>query len=93
MTLVASQITVGPSQTVLARGSDAMAGIHYQLCNRGAVSMFIGPDGVTVTGANAGYEIRPGEADDGPLESGETLFAITAIGTTRADVKTGAQSE
>lgn len=85
MPIISSRVTVGTTATLIVnpeRGG-VPDPIAATIRNAGAVSVFLGGEGVT---ALAGYDLAPGASFSADLIAGDVLYGITATDMTELHV-------
>jgi hypothetical protein len=83
MALVHINVTVGTTKTkvfTLPSGLNGSVAVQFQ--NLDTAAVFIGDDTVTASGATRGHSIAANATQQMWLNSGDTVWAISAAGTT-----------
>ena len=87
MALVHINSTVGTTVTKLFTLSGGIANpVAVQIQNLDAAAIFVGDSSITATGATRGHSIAAAGTFQLWLSSGDTLYAISAAGTTAGAV-------
>jgi hypothetical protein len=87
MALVHQNATVGTTPTkILTVQSGLQRGIAVQIQNLDTVAIFIGDNTITTSGATRGHQVAVNATQQLWLNSGDTVWAISAAGTTAGAV-------
>lgn len=87
MALFHSNVTVGTTiQPIMTVRSGGNRNIAVQIQNQDAAAIFIGDNTCTTSGANRGHSIAAAATFQLWLNPGDTVWAISALGTTAGAV-------
>jgi len=86
MALVHTNSTVGTTITRILKVPTGLKSVAVQVQNLDVAAVFVGDATVTTSGANRGHSIAANGTFQFWLNSGDEVFAISALGTTAGAV-------